>query len=377
LIESECHANSATIIPRSFLTLAPAGIVGCYAIILHMTAQPLDRYVRQTIFPGVGVAGQKKIMAASAVIIGCGALGSSIANLMARAGVGRLVIADRDFVELSNLQRQVLFDENDVAHNLPKAIAAVGKLRHINSQIQIEPVVADVSSENIETLIEGADVVLDGTDNFETRYLINDACVKHGINWVYGGAVASTGVTLTIRPTISACLRCLFRKPPRAGSLATCDTAGVVAPVVQVVSAWQVAEAMKLLTGQGVINAGLMHFDVWENQVEQFKLSRLLDCPTCVQRKFEYLDAQAGTVTTALCGRNAVQVRVHGAAPISLSALAQKLSASVTNVNTNEYLLRFSAGEHEFSVFPDARAIIKGTDDESTARTLYARYIGA
>jgi adenylyltransferase/sulfurtransferase len=344
---------------------------------VHVTALQPDRYIRQTIFPGVGVAGQKKIAAACAVIIGCGALGSSIANLLARAGVGRLVIADRDFVELSNLQRQVLFDESDIARNLPKSIAAAEKLHLINSQIHIEPVVADVSSENIESLIEGADVVLDGTDNFETRYLINDACVKHNINWVYGGAIASTGLTLTIRPGISACLRCLYRKPPRPGSLPTCDTAGVVAPVVQVVSAWQVAEAMKLLTGQGVVNEGLIHFDVWENRFEQFKLSRLVDCPTCVQRQFDYLDAQAGTVTTALCGRNAVQVRVHGASPISLPSLAEKLSASVTNLNTNEYLLRFTAGEYEFSVFPDARAIIKGTDDESTARTLYARYIGS
>ena len=336
-----------------------------------------NRYIRQIIFPGVGAAGQEKISAAKVVVVGCGALGSSSANLLARAGVGHLVIADRDFVELSNLQRQVLFDEDDIARNLPKAVAAAEKLRRINSQIRIEPVVSDVNSENIESLVDGAQVVLDGTDNFETRYLINDACVKHGINWVYGGAIAGTGLTLTIRPGISACLRCLYRKAPRAGSLPTCDTAGVVAPIVQVVSAWQVAEAMKLLTGQGVLNQGLMHFDVWENRLEQFKLERLADCPTCVQHEFEYLDATAGTVTTALCGRNAVQVRVHGANPISLAALAQKLSASVTNLNTNEYLLRFNAGDFEVSVFPDARAIVKGTDDESAARTIYARYIGS
>jgi len=336
-----------------------------------------DRYVRQTIFPGIGAAGQKKISAAKAVVVGCGALGSSIANLLARAGVGRLVIADRDFVELSNLQRQVLFDERDIERNLPKAVAAAEKLRQINSQIRIDPVVSDVSSENIESLIDSADVVLDGTDNFETRYLINDACVKHGINWVYGGAIASTGLTLTIRPGVSACLRCLYRKSPRPGSLPTCDTAGVVAPIVQVVSAWQAAEALKLLTGQGVLNEGLMHFDVWENRFDQFKLSRLADCPTCVQHQFDYLDAQAGTMTTVLCGRNAVQVSIHGASPLSLVSLAQKLSASVTNLNTNEYLLRFNAGEYEVSVFPDARAIIKGTDDESTARTLYARFIGS
>ncbi|MBI3733064.1 MAG: ThiF family adenylyltransferase, partial [Chloroflexi bacterium] len=251
-----------------------------------MSEPSLDRYVRQTIFPGVGVEGQQKLLAAKAVVIGCGALGSSIANLLARAGVGRLVIADRDFIELNNLQRQVLFDEDDIARNLPKAVAAAAKLRRVNSQITIEAMVTDVNSENIEGLIQGADVVLDGTDNFETRYLINDACVKHGIPWVYGGGIASTGMTLTVRPGQSACFRCLHRRAPRPGTLATCDTAGVVAPIIQVVSAWQVAEAMKLLTGQGTLNEGLMHFDVWENRFEQFRLNRLPDCPTCVQRRF-------------------------------------------------------------------------------------------
>jgi molybdopterin/thiamine biosynthesis adenylyltransferase len=342
-----------------------------------MSDPRLERYIRQTIFPGVGAAGQEKLLAAKAVVIGCGALGSSIANLLARAGVGQLVIIDRDFIELNNLQRQELFDEDDIAQNLPKAVAATAKLRRANSQIRIESVVADVSSENIEALIQGASVVLDGTDNFETRYLINDACIKYGINWVYGGGIASTGMTLTIRPGVSACLRCLYRKPPRPGSLATCDTAGVVSPIIQVVSAWQVAEAMKLITGQGTLNDGLMTFDVWENQCEQFKLSRLPDCPTCVQRNFEYLDATAGTVTTALCGRNAVQVSVHGATKISLADLGKKLVGSATHINSNEYMLRFTVEPHEISVFPDARAIIKGTDDESVARTIYARYIGS
>lgn len=342
-----------------------------------MTEQNLDRYVRQTIFPGIGVEGQQKLLASKAVVIGCGALGSSIANLLARAGIGHLVVVDRDFIELNNLQRQVLFDEDDIARKLPKAVAAAEKLRRINSQIEIEPIVADVSSENIEALIKSASVVLDGTDNFETRYLINDACVKHNIAWIYGGGIASTGMTLTIRPGVSACLRCLYKNPPRPGSLATCDTAGVVAPIIQVISAWQVTEALKLLTGQGKLNEGLMHFDVWENVCESFKLERRPDCPTCVQHRFEYLDATVGTVTTALCGRNAVQVRIQGAAPIALEALAHKLSASASHIAVNEYLLRFTVDSYEFSVFPDARAIIKGTDDERVARTLYAKYIGS
>jgi adenylyltransferase/sulfurtransferase len=336
----------------------------------------MNRYIRQTIFPGVGIAGQEKLLAAKAVVIGCGALGSSIANSLARAGVGRLVIVDRDFIELNNLQRQALFDEDDIARNLPKAIAAAEKLRRINSEITIEAVVADVSSDNIESLVAGAHVVLDGTDNFETRYLINDACVKHNIHWVYGGGIASHGMTMTIRPNVSACLRCVYKNPPRPGALATCDTAGVVSPIIQVISAWQTAEALKLLTGQGTLNEGLMHFDVWENQTAQFKVQRRDDCPTCAQRRFEYLEAKVGTVTTALCGRNAVQVRVRGAPPLALAALAQKLAAIAT-VHTNEYLLRFTVDDYELSVFPDARAIIKGTDDESVARTLYAKYIGA
>ncbi|MBI5876659.1 MAG: ThiF family adenylyltransferase [Chloroflexi bacterium] len=336
-----------------------------------------SRYQRQIIFPGVGADGQQKLLASKAVVVGCGALGSSIANLLARAGVGHLVITDRDFVELTNLQRQVLFEEEDVRRALPKAVAAAERLRRINSEIRIEGIVADVNNENIESLIAGADVVLDGTDNFETRYLINDACVKHGIRWVYGGGIAGHGMTLTIRPGESACLRCLYRKPPRPGSLPTCDTAGVVSPIIQVVAGWQVAEAMKLLTGKGKLNDGLMHFDVWENQMEQFKVQRHPDCPTCGQRQFDYLDARVGTVATSLCGRNAVQVRVQGHAPIALSALAQKLAPTVSNVVSNEYMLRFTAGDYELSVFPDARAIIKGTDDESVAKTLYARYIGS
>jgi molybdopterin/thiamine biosynthesis adenylyltransferase len=342
-----------------------------------MSTNSLDRYIRQTIFPGVGAAGQQKLLASKAVVIGCGALGSSIANLLARAGVGRLVIADRDFIELNNLQRQVLFDEDDIARNLPKAVAAAEKLRRINSQITVEPIVADVSNENIESLVKGADVVLDGTDNFETRYLINDACVKHGINWVYGGGIASTGMTLTIRPGISACLRCMYPKAARPGSLPTCDTAAVVSPIIQVVSAWQVAETMKLLTGNGVLNEGLMHFDVWENRFEQFRVNRAADCPTCVHHQFDYLDAKAGTVTTALCGRNAVQVRAQGAPAVSLESLAQKLAASATHISTNEYLLRFTVDPYDISVFADSRAIIKGTDDESVARNLYAKYIGS
>ena len=342
-----------------------------------MSADNLDRYVRQTIFPGVGVEGQRRLLSAKAVVVGCGALGSSLANLLARAGIGKLVIVDRDFIELNNLQRQVLYDEDDLARNLPKAVAAAEKLRRINSQIGVEPVVADVSSENVESLIQDAGVVLDGTDNLDTRYLINDACVKHDIPWVYGGAIASTGMSMTIRPHAGPCLRCLYRTPPRAGTLDTCDTAGVVAPIIQVISGWQAAEAMKLLVGRGKLNEGLLHFDVWENTCEQYKVERRADCPTCVQHQFSYLDARAGAVTTALCGRKAVQVRVRDTQPLALDALQRKLAPAVSDLRANDYMLRFKVDHYEVSVFPDARAIIQGTDDESVARSLYARYIGS
>ncbi len=347
----------------------------CYN--LGMGTADLDRYVRQTIFPGVGVDGQRKLLAAKAVVVGCGALGSSLANMLARAGVGRLVVVDRDFVELNNLQRQVLYDEDDVARNLPKAVAAANRLRRINSQISVEPVVADVSSDNVESLVGDASIVLDGTDNFDTRYLVNDACVKHDVPWIYGAGVAAVGMTMTIRPHAGPCLRCLYPRPPRAGSLDTCDTAGVVAPIIQVVSAWQVAEAMKYLTGSGRLNEALMRFDVWENVCERFNVPRLADCPTCVEHRFEYLEATAGTFTTALCGRKAVQVRVRGAPRLALDALRQKLAPSVSDIAVNEYMLRFAVDNFEVSVFPDARAIVKGTDDEGVARSVYAKYIGA
>lgn len=340
-------------------------------------AAEMDRYARQILFQGIGEDGQGKLLKAKAVIVGCGALGTVIANHLTRAGVGHLIIADRDFIELNNLQRQILFDEEDILRGLPKAVAAAEKLRKVNSSIRIESLVTDVNFENIETLIRDADVVLDGTDNFETRYLINDACLKHGIPWIYGGVIAGNGMTMTIRPGKTPCLRCLFAEMPPPGTTATCDTAGVLGPIVGVIASIEAAEAMKLITGRGRLNDGLIAVDLWENRFDMMAVpKRAADCPACGRENFEFLAAREGTHTTALCGHNAVQVSVKSAARIDFAELARRL-APVGEVSFNEFMLRLKADGHEMTLFPDARAIVQGTTDESLARTLYAKYVGA
>ena len=339
-------------------------------------ATDMERYARQILLPGIGEAGQRKLLRAKGVIIGCGALGTVIANTLARAGVGRIVIADRDFIELNNLQRQILFDEEDIARGLPKAVAAAEKLRRVNSSIRIEAVVADVHFGNIETLIKGADIVLDGTDNFETRYLINDACVRNDIPWIYGGVIAGHGMSMTIVPHKTPCLRCLFTDVPPPGMMETCDTAGVLGPIVGAIASVESAEAIKLLTGQGRLNEGLITVDLWENVFETIALpTRTEGCPACGAGNYEFLSAREGTHTTILCGHNAVQVSVRSAVRIDFAELARRL-APVGRVSFNEFMLRLTADGHEMTVFPDARAIVKGTTDESLAKTLYAKYVG-
>jgi molybdopterin/thiamine biosynthesis adenylyltransferase len=336
-----------------------------------------SRYVRQTIFPGIGQAGQQKLAEARVVIIGCGATGTVLANHLARTGVGHLTIVDRDFVELNNLQRQVLFDEQDLAENLPKAVAAERKLRAINSDIEVRGLVSDVNAENVEALIQGATVVLDGVDNFETRYILNDACIKHNLPWIYTGAVASYGMSQTIIPGQTACLRCHFEELPPPGANPTCDTAGVVGPLVAAIASVSAAEAIKLIVGQGELNQGIIHFDVWYNTFEQFE-SRgpRPDCPACQQRNFEFLNQEKGGQAISLCGRNAIQIRQPGVRQLPLSELANRLAEVSRITARNEYLLRFNVDSYEITLFADARAIIKGTEDESVARGLYAKYIG-
>ena len=336
-----------------------------------------DRYSRQILFGGIGREGQRRLLAARALIVGCGALGSAQAESLARAGVGCLRIADRDFVEFSNLQRQTMFTESDAQERLPKAIACATHLREINSDIQVEPEIVDVNHSNIERLIQDCDIVLDGTDNFATRYLINDACVKHNINWIYGAAVGSYGVTMTIRPSETSCLRCVFPEAPPAASAPTCDTAGVIMPIISVVAAVQVSEALKMLIGQTEsLHGSLMQFDVWRNEWRRIALGEKSgDCATCSLRRFETLDAEDRDFAAVLCGRHAVQVSPAQRVNVDLLALSQKLQ-SVGEVKANDYLLRFRTGEYELTVFSDARSIIRGTDNIATARSLYAKYIG-
>jgi adenylyltransferase/sulfurtransferase len=337
----------------------------------------MERYSRQILFEGIGEAGQRRLGASRALIVGCGALGSAQVEMLARAGVGRLRVVDRDFVEESNLQRQTMFTERDARERTPKAAAAARRVAEINSDVECEAEVADVNGSNVERLVEGCDVVLDGTDNFATRFLVNDACVKLGVAWVYGAAVGSYGVTLTVRPGVTPCLRCVFPEVPAAGSAPTCDTAGVIMPVISIVAAVQIAEALKLLTGSVEnLHGGLMQFDVWRNEWRRISAGgRAADCPACALGRFESLEAEADDVAAVLCGRDAVQVSPRGAVSLDLEALAARLRAA-GEVKSNEYLVRLRAGGYELTVFRDARAIVRGTDDPATARSVYARYVG-
>jgi adenylyltransferase/sulfurtransferase len=337
----------------------------------------MERYSRQILFEGIGEEGQRRIRGSRALVVGCGALGSAQVEMLARAGVGSLRIVDRDFVEESNLQRQTMFTERDARERVPKAVAAGRRVAEINSEVACEFEVADVNQSNVERLIEGCDVVLDGTDNFATRFLINDACVKHGVAWVYGAAVGSYGVTMTIRPHITPCLRCVFPDEPAAASAPTCDTAGVIMPIISVVAAVQAAEALKLLAGRlESLHGQLLQFDVWRNEWRRIALrERAPDCPACALGRFEALEAEAGDMTTVLCGRDAVQVSPRRASRVDLESLAARLRTA-GEVKANQYLVRLRAGEYELTVFEDARAIVRGTEDASVARSLYARYVG-
>jgi len=337
----------------------------------------MERYSRQILFEGIGADGQRRIREGRVLVVGCGALGSAQVETLARAGVGRLRVADRDFVEESNLQRQTLFTERDARERTPKAVAARQRVAEINSEVVVEAEVIDVNNSNVERLIDGCDVVLDGTDNFATRYLLNDACVKHGATWVYGAAVGSYGVTMTVRPGVSPCLRCVFPEVPPAGSAPTCDTAGVVMPIISVVAAVQASEALKLLAGRSeLLHGSLMQFDVWRNEWRRVRLGEPAPaCPACALGRFDSLEAEAGELTTVLCGRDAVQVSPRNSGPIDLEALAARLK-SAGEVKLNPYLVRLRAGGYELTVFADARAIVRGTDDAKLARSLYARYVG-
>lgn len=339
-----------------------------------------DRYSRQILFEGVGEEGQARLAQSKVVIIGCGALGSIQAETLARAGAGQLILVDRDFVEESNLQRQIMFEESDALNRLPKAVAAASRVNRVNSRIKVEPVVTDVNYENIEEIIAGASIVMDGTDNFETRFLINDACVKSQTPWVYGAAVGSYGLTMTIGPGGSPCLRCVLEATPEPGSGPTCDTAGVIMPIVMTIASIQAAEALKLLTGRtDKLHRSLITFDVWNFQFNRLDLSKFEssdECPACSLGEFDFLRGAGRQVTTTLCGRNAVQIARSGRGAIDFTALADRLK-SAGEVAFNDFLLRFRVDGYDITVFRDARSIIRGTTDPAVARGLYARYIGA
>ena len=339
----------------------------------------LDRYARQTRFAPLGEEGQQRLLASRVFLCGCGALGTVLANTLVRAGVGFVRIADRDFIEKNNLQRQVLFDEEDVAAGIPKAIAAVNKLRKINSEVEIEAVVTDVDHTNIESLCGDCDLILDGLDNFETRFLLNDVSVKHKLPWVYGGCLGAEGQTITILPGETPCLRCLIPEPPPAGESPTCDTAGILGPIINVIASLQAAEAIKILSGhKDQISRKWTIINVWDNVLRQMDISGLreaADCPTCERGEFPWLEGRRGSHSAVLCGRNAVQITPPERKKLSLDAQAAKL-AGVGTVTKNAFLLRLAVDDYLITLFPDGRAIIGGTDDIAEAKTVYARYIG-
>ncbi len=334
----------------------------------------LDRYSRQVIFPEIGVEGQAKLGRSFAVIIGCGALGTVIASALVRAGVGKVRIIDRDYIEYHNLQRQLLFDEDDIKNNLPKAIAAEKHLKKVNSSIVIEGVIADVNYTNIEKLVQGADVILDGLDNFETRLLINDVSLKLKIPWIYGGAIASSGMTMTIIPNRTPCWRCVVGDDNQRGLGLTCDTAGVINPAPWIIASIQSAEALKILSGSSKINPDLLVIDVWEDSFSHLKIAAKEGCSAC-QRKYEFLEGKFSTNAVSLCGQNAIQILPSNQVNISFVELEQRLK-KLGSVTYNDFMMRFKVDSQEILVFMDGRAIIKNTRDEAHAKGLYAKYIG-
>lgn len=335
-----------------------------------------EKYSRQILFAGIGKEGQKRLLASSAVVVGCGAIGAATAALLVRAGVGRVRIVDRDFVETSNLQRQTLFDEADVRDSLPKAVAAERKLRSVNSGVAMEGLVADLTPRNTAELLTGFSLILDGSDNFETRFLINDFSVFSGTPWIYAAAVASYGLTMTIRPGLTPCLACLLESGATSQGLEeTCDTVGVLGPIVNLIASLESVEALKLLAGRfEALHGRLISCDVWSGRFQSVQASRNPACRVCVGKEFSYLHGQAQPHIT-LCGRDSVQIHERGRS-LDLQALRGRLAPAVSDVRQNEFLLCFCVPPYQMTVFADGRAILKGTKDPAVARSLYARYIG-
>lgn len=344
-----------------------------------MKPEQHEKYSRQILFAGIGEAGQERILGASAVLVGCGALGTAVANLLVRAGLGRLRIIDRDFVEPSNLQRQTLFDEADAREALPKAVAAERRLHAINSSVQVEGIVGDLTPKNAADLLAGFPLILDGTDNFETRLLLNDAALSLGVPWIYAAVFGSYGVTMAIRPEETACLACLLEGGDRSAAIgadATCDTAGVLQAAVGVVASIEAAEAMKFLAGKPeALNGRLIACDVWSGKFQSIRVARNPVCRACARREFRFLEGDAQPHIT-MCGRDSVQIHERNRR-LDLGELGRRLAATAADIRHNDFLLRFRVPPYEITLFADGRAIIKGTKDPAVARSLYARYIGA
>jgi adenylyltransferase/sulfurtransferase len=339
-------------------------------------SQVPERYARQAVLGVIGPEGQRRLGEKAVLVVGCGALGSTQAELLGRAGIGKLTLVDRDLLELHNLHRQQLFDEQDVHDRLPKAEAAARRLRKINSAIAVEAVVADVTPANVRELLAAADLLLDGTDNFETRYLLNDAAVREGKPFVYGGVLGTHGTVMAIRPGNGPCLRCILPEPPEAGKLPTCESVGVLNTAVAVVAALQVTEAIKILLDAPHADYRLHGIDVWTGNLTSARVARNPDCACCGRREFPFLDAKRGSSSTVFCGRNAVQVTPERPARPDFAALSARLRP-LGNVTVNGLVLEFTTGEQRLVLFPDGRVLVFGTTSPSDARTLVAKYIGS
>jgi molybdopterin/thiamine biosynthesis adenylyltransferase len=334
------------------------------------------RYARQSVLSWVGPAGQDRIEASRVAVVGTGALGCASAALLARAGVSRLVLVDRDFVELSNLQRQILFTEEDAEARLPKAVAASKRLRAVRADLDVEALDADLDAELARRLFSECDLVLDGTDNFETRYLLNDAAVEAGKTWIYAGAVGMSGAVAVVRPGDGPCLRCLFPAAPKPGSAPTCETAGILGPVAAAAASIQAAEALKLLAGRpDLLAPGYLSFDLLSGTFTRVSAGRDPGCPCCASRRFEFLQEEAGTRTHRVCGRDGIIILAPKGTRVDLPALAKRLEA-VAPVFSNSYLLQTEWEGHPVTLYGDGRALVQRTDDPARARALYARYLG-
>lgn len=334
-----------------------------------------SRYSRQMVYRNIGEKGQQKLQDSRVAIIGLGALGTVSANNLCRAGVGSIKLIDRDYVELSNLQRQTLYDEDDAREETPKAIAACNQLKRVNSSIRLEPVISDVNSSNVEQLIEGCDLVLDATDNFELRLLLNEACDRHRIPWIYCAAVGSYGMTMNILPGVTPCFQCVMGKSTDSQSHTTCSTAGVLNMITNIVASVQSAEAVKILLGSKDVRKTLFYMDVWDNVAEYIEVKKNEECPVCGEHRYTYLGQSAGSYTSGFCGRNEIQVIPMKKADIHFESMAKTLK-NLGTVSYNSFVLKFSTGNMELKLFKDGRAIIKNAKDANHAKSIYSEYIG-